>query len=316
MIETVAALGLPVGERILIRKNRIAGAEGGGRICVVSGIHGDELEGQYICYELARRLQEARGSLTGTVDIYPALNPLGIDTRQRAVPQIDMDMNRIFPGQKDGTVMEQIAAAVVDDLAGASFCLDIHSSNVNNREITQVRISQDFKDKLLPYARLLNTDMIWMNATETVHESTLAHSMNMLGVPTLVVEMGIGARIEMRYGDQIVEGILNLMRRLGMWAGEVGQIREPVIVPDADICFIRAQREGIFLPCVTHETKVREGQEIGRVVDALRAQVQETVVSPCDGLVFTLREYPVIYEGALLARILRSGALHRQEKEE
>jgi len=27
-------------------------------------------------------------------------------------------------------------------------------------------------------------------------------------------------------------------------------------------------------------------------------------MSPCNGLLFTIREYPVVYEGSLLARIL------------
>ena len=33
-------------------------------------------------------------------------------------------------------------------------------------------------------------------------------------------------------------------------------------------------------------------------------QVLERVLSPIDGLLFTRREYPVVYEGALLARVL------------
>ena len=30
------------------------------RICVVTGTHGDELEGQYVCYELNRILREQK----------------------------------------------------------------------------------------------------------------------------------------------------------------------------------------------------------------------------------------------------------------
>ena len=41
--------------------------------------NGDELEGQYVCYELCRRIRENRESLTGIVELYPALNLLGLD---------------------------------------------------------------------------------------------------------------------------------------------------------------------------------------------------------------------------------------------
>ena len=70
---------------------------------------------------------------------------------------------------------------------------------------------EEFAEKLLPYARLLNTDMVWTNAAVTVHESTLSHSLNMLGVPTMVLEMGVGTRIDRKYGNQVVEGIFHLI---------------------------------------------------------------------------------------------------------
>ena len=49
MIETVFSAALPVGERLIVKKNRIEGRGGRGpRIAVVTGIHGDGLEGQFV----------------------------------------------------------------------------------------------------------------------------------------------------------------------------------------------------------------------------------------------------------------------------
>ena len=55
MVETVVSVGLPVDEKMDIKKNRIkpdtlTGKEK--RICFVTGTHGDELEGQYVCYQM------------------------------------------------------------------------------------------------------------------------------------------------------------------------------------------------------------------------------------------------------------------------
>ena len=101
MLQTVVSVALPVQERLTIRKKRLAPASadlaGLPRLCVVTGTHGDELEGQYVCYALQRRIQAAPEHLTGIVDIYPALNPLGLDTITRGMPMFDLDMNRIFP---------------------------------------------------------------------------------------------------------------------------------------------------------------------------------------------------------------------------
>ncbi len=307
MITKVCAVELPVGENLIIYKNRIArenytGKEG--RISIVSGIHGDELEGQYVCYEITRRLQEHPEYLTGIVDIYPQLNPLGIDVARRNIPKLDMDMNRIFPGSAEGAVMERVAAAVVDDIIGSDVCIDVHASNMYVREIPQVRVSAEFVQKLLPFAKLLNTDMIWLNATATVHESTLAHSMNMLGVPTLVVEMGLGMRINPEYGKQVTDGIFYLMHEMGLWTGPVEPVREAAISTDGEVEFLRAECAGIFLPNIAHQHYVQKGEKIGEIVDTLKGTVKQEIRAGRGGLVFTLREYPIVYEGALLARIL------------
>lgn len=304
MLETVYAAQLPVGENLIIYKNRIACDKPVGRIAIVSGIHGDELEGQYVCYEMIRRLEEHPEYLRGTVDIYPQVNPLGIDMARRNIPQMEMDLNRIFPGNAQGTVMERAAAAVVEDITGADICIDLHASDMYVREIPQVRVSSEFAQRLLPFAKLLNVDMIWLNATATVHESTLAHSMNMLGVPTLVMEMGLGLRITRVYGDQVVEGIFHLMREMGLWSGLVSPVREPVISSDGEVEFIRAEHAGIFLPDIAHRHYLRKDEKIGDIVDVLTGKVVQEIVAKKGGMVFTLREYPFVYEGSLIARIL------------
>lgn len=97
MIKTIVSTELPIDEQFRIRKNVIQhGRKDGLRFCVVTGTHGDELEGQMVCYELARIATEHIDALDGTLEIYPALNPLGIDTIQRGIPNFDLDMNRIF----------------------------------------------------------------------------------------------------------------------------------------------------------------------------------------------------------------------------
>ena len=98
--------------------------------------------------------------LSGIVDIYPSMNPLGMDSIKREMPIFDLDMNMIFPGSETGAVAEHIAAAIMNDIKGADICIDIHASNIFLREIPQVRISEETAPKLLPYAKMLNVDFI------------------------------------------------------------------------------------------------------------------------------------------------------------
>ena len=308
MIETVVSVGLPIDEKLMIQKNRLIpqkGLSGGeNRISIVTGTHGDELEGQYVCYELQRRIRENNGCLTGIVDVYPAINPLGIDSITRGIPGFDLDMNRIFPGSEDGSMPEYIASGIIEDLSGSAAVIDIHASNIFLEEIPQVRINELSRDTLVPLAKLLNTDYIWVHSSATVLESTLAYSLNSIGTPTLVVEMGVGMRITKKFGDQLTDGIFTLMKELGIWSGEVVTPKEPIISEDGEVSFINAGKSGVFVPCVEHWKNVRKGGHIGDILNPLTGEINERISSPTDGIVFTLREYPIVNEGSLIARIL------------
>lgn len=312
MIENVVSVGLFVDEKMDIRRNRIVPDNLSGdekRICIVTGIHGDELEGQYVCYELIKRINENKEMLKGIVDVYPALNPMGIDSVTRGIPMFDLDMNRIFPGSENGAVAEYVASKIIADIEGADMCIDVHSSNIFIREIPQARVSEETAALLVPYARMLNVDLIWVYASDTVLQSTLAHSLNNVGVPTLVVEMGVGMRITKVYGDQLVDGIFCLMKKMGIWEGSVSTVKDPIVSTDRQVGFVNAEAAGIFLPSIEHGITIKAGEHLGDIINPLTGTVEEHVSAPCDGLVFTLREYPIVYKGSLLARILGGNAL-------
>lgn len=307
MIETITSVMLPVDETLRILKNRITPQEGenGKRISIVTGIHGDELEGQYVCFEVQRRIKEHPEYLSGIVDIYPAINPLGIDSVQRGIPGFDLDMNRCFPGSFEGSMTEYIAAGVIEDLLGSDLCMDIHASNIYLTEMPQIRINELHRNQLLPYAKKANVDFVWIHGASTVLESTLAHSLNSRGVPTLVVEMGVGMRITKEYGDQLADGIFSLMRKLGIWSGPATINRYPVIGKhDDEVCFLNASHSGIFQKLKCHGSFVRKDEVIGQIIDPLKGEVISLVKAPEQGLLFTIREYPVVSEGSLMARIL------------
>lgn len=307
MLKNVTKVSLPVDEELIIRKNRLepSGGNARGRICIVTGIHGDELEGQFVCYEVQRRIAEYPEALKGIVDIYPAMNPFGIDTIMRGIPAFDLDMNRIFPGRKDGDMNEAVAADIIRDIEGADLALDIHASNIYLTEIPQIRINELHADTLIPLARKANVDFVWVHSNATVLESTLAYSLNSRGTKTLVVEMGVGMRITKEYGYQLTDGIFSLMGELGLWEGPMPESREPVISAGPDeVYFLNAPDGGIFVKEKEHGSYLKKGDCIGIIMNPLTGEVVENVVSPVDGWLFTVREYPLVMEGSLIGRVL------------
>ena len=299
---------LPVGEKLSIKRTRFKpenkSKKGLKRISIVSGIHGDELEGQLVIFSLAKWLNENIDKLNCIVDIYPAINPLGIDTITRSFPNYEVDLNRAFPGGEDDFLPGQVVHAVAQDIKGSDIAIDIHSSNIFLKEIPQIRINKEFSKSTLPLAKELNCDFIWIHDAITVLESTFSHTLNLLGTKTLVVEMGVGMRLTKEYGEQLLIGILNLLKKEGMIKTKQSfDVRKPFTSEVGEVFYLNAQKSGLFIPSLEHCEVISAGDKIGEIVDPLKGEVLCEVIAPSCGILFTLREYPVVYEGSLLARI-------------
>ncbi len=308
--ETILSLRLPYRESVTVRRTVYRGGDGP-RVALVSGVHGDELEGLYLCHRMGAWLEALAGgrpgALLGTVELYPGLNPLGLDTLQRSVPMYEADLNRNFPGHPQGLIPQRIADAAMQHLEGADLVVDIHASNIYLREIPQVRISNEFAERLVPLARGMNLDVIWVHGAVTVLEATLAHSLNSRGTPCLVIEMGVGMRLTPAYTEQLLSGLLHLTRELGVIDPGVqvpAPEHTPLLADDTNVHYLNAQTSGLFVPVVEHWRAVRRDQLLGTIVSPYRGAVLSEVRSPVDGVLFTLREYPLVYEGSLMARIV------------
>lgn len=312
MIETVARVNLMVNEVLKIKKNRltpdtITGNEK--RIALVSGIYGDELQGQYICYEVIRRIKEDYSSLTGIVDVYPYINPLALEAKTREIPGPELDMNELFPGAKSGALGEYAASCLMEDILSAEdgpkteFCLDIHGSDLYLKEIPQIRLNDDVVDDVMPYAAKLNSDMIWVHPSNQVKGGSMVHELNQRGVVACVTESTSAYRIDQKSGNQLVDGIFAMMAEMGIWQGEVVKVKKPRVTYDKQMTFINSESSGQFISNVDILDKVEVGDLIGYVVNVLTGTVEQKVIAPSKGIITAIREYPAIEVGSLLARI-------------
>jgi predicted deacylase len=127
----------------------------------------------------------------------------------------------------------------------------------------------------------------------------------------LVVEMGVGMRVTPGFTEQLVIGILNVWRDLGVLAAETdlpALSHMPLLADDHNVHYLNAETSGLFIPTVEHWIDVHTGELLGRIVSPYSGNTLSEVRSPVDGVLFTLREYPLVYEGSLMARIMATDA--------
>ena len=309
MIETVMTAQMPVGLPIKIKKNRLEPdtiQENMPRLSIVAGVHGDELQGQYICYELIRRIKEERENLKGIVDVYPCVAPMALEIRKRNAPGA-LDMNAMFPGSHHGHTIEYMAAEVIEDLKGSDFCIDIHSSDIFIRELPQIQVPENAGKKVTELAQKSGIPVLWMNSnSSSVWEGSLAYSLRRKGIPNLVIESGIALKIDYEYCKKVIDGIFQMMKELEVFEGEVSPTKKTVTVKKNDVEVIHCNTSGIFIPKIQIGSFVRENQVLGCIVRPILGAELEEVKSSCDGMIFSLREYPAVCEGELLARICKA----------
>jgi predicted deacylase len=119
--------------------------------------------------------------------------------------------------------------------------------------------------------------------------------------------MGVGMRLTPSFTEQLIIGILGLWQELGVLDRSVFIPRPdhlPLLADDTNVHYLNAETSGLFVPAVEHWRAVYEGQVLGSIVSAHDGETLSQIRSPVDGVLFTLREYPLVYEGSLMARIV------------
>ena len=82
-----------------------------------------------------------------------------------------------------------------------------------------------------------------------------------------------------------------------------------------NVYYLNAGVSGIFMKLKAHGSMVEKGETIGIIVNPLTGDLLSEVKAPGNGWLFTIREYPVVDEGSLLGRILRTEAIIRLGEE-
>ena len=107
----------------------VVSSEPGPRVLITANLHGDECTGIGVIHRLLAALPE--GLVSGSVRLYPSLNPAGMMAGKRGFPGDAMDPNRSFPGSPAGTSAQRHANRLWSDILAArpSALIDLHTDS-------------------------------------------------------------------------------------------------------------------------------------------------------------------------------------------
>lgn len=281
----------------------VQGASDGPVVWLHGCVHGNEYCGTYIIHEFLGTLDPAR--LRGTVVAIPVLNVTAFQKKLRMSPFEGYnggDLNRQFPGDKGGTLTQQMAYALYQPLKKyADVLIDFHTA-----------LTPDVRWALFPKGtgKVAETSEKIARAfgyrdTLPTPDTLLAGSAMMTaardGIASFIVECGGKVRA---FTDEsvtdAVERLNNALRALEMLEGDVTDYGALNYFSSFE--WVTAKQGGLFERFVQCGDTVEEGTEIGRYYD-MHGNERGKATAPKAGIVLAIHPGPIMASGETLIHI-------------
>jgi uncharacterized protein len=270
-----------------------------GPVLFLSGaIHGDEING----VEIIRRILKHKriNQIKGTLLAVPVVNIYGFINKTRYLPD-RRDLNRSFPGSETGSLAARMANVFLQEIvAKCTHGIDIHTAAIHRDNLPHVRaLMDDAETERLAYAFslpvILNTSIV---------AGTLRESAEKAGVTVIVYEAGEALRFD---DDSILhgaEGILSIMREIGMLPRlkKIGRKVEPLVAQSST--WVRAPQSGILRAMKSLGATVEKNELMGLIADPF-GKKEEEVRATATGIIIGRTNIPLVNEGEALFHIAR-----------
>lgn len=267
----------------------VRGTEEGPTLFVSAAIHGDEING----VDIVRRLLKHRAlkMIKGTLIAIPIVNVFGFNDKSRYLPD-RRDLNRSFPGAEHGSLASQVAYIFRTEIVSkCTHGIDLHTGAIHRYNLPQIRADLSYPPNLV-LAKEFGAPVI-LNASP--RDGSLREMVDEKKIPMLLFEAGTALRFDRRAALLGVEGILSVMRSIGMLPpAPRSMAAEPFIAKSSQ--WVRAPISGIFITRKKLGETVTKGEKIGFITNPF-GDYEYAILSPVSGLVIGNSVLPLANEG-------------------
>jgi predicted deacylase len=287
----------------------INGARPGKVLALVAGVHGYEYPPILALHRVKQQLDPAK--LAGTVIMVHIANLPSFQRRTIYYNPHDWkNLNRVFPGDLQGTQSQRIAALLTAEVVDrADILIDLHCGDGNEALIPYTYWMQSRSEKLnqetkrLAAAFGLRHIIIDDTRTQDVRDSRyLGNTAILRGKPAVTTESGYLGRTDEESVEANVRGIRNVMRLYGMVPGAPQRLPEPVWIDRYEV--VNSPADGLFRAEAGMGYCVTEGQVVGVISDYFGETLEE-VRAPFTGILLYVLGTPPCNKGEPLFEVGR-----------
>lgn len=278
-------------------------------LALVTGVHAYEYPPILALYRIRDMLRGEE--LSGTLIIVHIANLPGFQKRIIYYNPHDWkNLNRVFPGNPDGTQSERIAHVLnTEVIQKCDALIDMHCGDGNEALIpyTYWMIGPDpavsEKGRAMALAFGVPTIVIDDSRTMDLKDSKYLGTTALLqGKPAITTEWGYLGRTDEIAIQKNVGGILSIMRLLGMIEGEPMSVEHPVWIDAYEVVY--SKWDGLFFPEVEMGRYVAAGQTVGYITDYFGDRI-ETLTAPFGGIMLYIINTPPANAGEPLFNVGR-----------
>lgn len=291
--------GTPIAAPVVI----VTGRQPGPVVWIHALSHGDEYGGARALQDVVRGLDPE--TMAGTVVAVLAANPSAFRGLQRVNPNLDdlADLGTVFPG-RDRFLTERLAAALYREvIEQASYFIDLHTGGDRFRQLAFVFYTLAGNVPVARYdslARGFGVPTVWRD-TMRVFPRGPTTVFAEAGIPSFLLEVGGGQPVDpadVRFQADAVRGFL---RTVGVVPGPAPRLGRYTVVQGYQI--VTNSRGGFFDPAVRPGDTVREGSEVGRIINLYGDVVETLRAPPGSMIVLGVSTYPAWSTGGWLLEL-------------
>jgi predicted deacylase len=290
-----------------LNSRTISGTDGP-HLLIIAGVHGDEFEPMVAVRRLWIECQSA--AIRGRLTLVPIVNEPAFHRGQRTAGD-GLDLARTMPGRPDGSITEQVAAALAPMIREADYLIDLHTGGRLFRMLPLagygLHSDRVVLDKQRAMARAFNLPIVWgTNGTFEGRTLSVARDAN---VPAIYVEACGGSNFSPAAVDASVEGCLNVATTLGMIDRPAPEnFVEHVVEDDREGSgHLQVQHPapvaGFFEQLVELGDSIQTGQPLGSIFDPFGEPLCDLPAAE-NGIVLFLRAVPGVSAGESLGGVL------------
>ncbi|MGA9575637.1 MAG: M14 family metallopeptidase [Lysobacterales bacterium] len=285
----------------------IRGQNPGPVLALLAGVHGYEYPGITALQRLRKSIRAQ--DLSGTLILVHIANPPSFYGRTIYTSPADgKNLNRVFPGKKDGTLSERIADNITRNvIEQADFLVDLHAGDGNEALRPYVYMPVTGNPELDAASRgmalAFGLDHIVIDESRLLPKDASIYTDQTAltrGIPAITTETGQLGSDDQYWVGLAEHGILNLMRHLGMLKGEAEANAGVVWLSGYEV--IQSPGTGIFQASVRDGYMIAENGLLGHLVDAFGDSISE-VRAPFAGIVNYVIGTPPVSKGEPLAMV-------------